>query len=67
MRLVRIGVYWETTTRAEAIKRARFIKRAQVLGFTLDDVGSLLELDEAYRPPTLGICTREWLMRFTIR
>lgn len=32
---------------AQAIKRVRFIKRAQVLGFTLDDVGSLLVLDEA--------------------
>ena len=32
---------------ADAIKRVRFIKRAQVLGFTLDEVGSLLELDEA--------------------
>lgn len=30
-----------------AIKRVRFIKRAQVLGFTLDEVGSLLDLDEA--------------------
>lgn len=30
-----------------AIKRVRFIKRAQVLGFTLDEIGSLLELDEA--------------------
>jgi len=30
-----------------AIKRVRFIKRAQVLGFTLEEVGSLLELDEA--------------------
>lgn len=29
------------------VKRVRFIKRAQVLGFTLDEVGSLLELDEA--------------------
>ena len=25
----------------------RFIKRAQVLGFTLDEVGSMLELDDA--------------------
>ena len=33
---------------AESIKRVRFIKRAQVLGFTLDEVGSLLELDEAH-------------------
>jgi MerR family mercuric resistance operon transcriptional regulator len=32
---------------SEAIKRVRFIKRAQVLGFTLDEVGSLLELDAA--------------------
>lgn len=31
-----------------AIKRVRFIKRAQVLGFTLDEVSSLLELDEAH-------------------
>lgn len=32
---------------SDAIKRVRFIKRAQVLGFTLDEVGSLLELDQA--------------------
>lgn len=32
---------------SEAIKRVRFIKRAQVLGFTLDEVASLLELDAA--------------------
>lgn len=32
---------------AEAVKRVRFIKRAQVLGFTLDEVGGLLDLDEA--------------------
>jgi len=32
---------------SDAIKRVRFIKRAQVLGFTLDEVSSLLELDEA--------------------
>lgn len=31
----------------DAVKRVRFIKRAQVLGFTLDEVGSLLELDKA--------------------
>jgi MerR family mercuric resistance operon transcriptional regulator len=30
-----------------AIKRVRFIKRAQVLGFTLEEVASMLELDEA--------------------
>lgn len=32
---------------SDAIKRVRFIKRAQMLGFTLDEVGSLLQLDEA--------------------
>lgn len=31
----------------EAIKRVHFIKRAQVLGFTLEEIGGLLELDEA--------------------
>lgn len=29
------------------VRRIRFIKRAQVLGFTLDEVGSLLKLDGA--------------------
>ena len=32
---------------AEAIKRVRFIKRAQALGFTLEEIGGLLDLDEA--------------------
>ena len=32
---------------SDAIKRVRFIKRAQVLGFTLEEVGNLLDLDEA--------------------
>lgn len=32
----------------DAVKRVRFIKRAQVLGFTLDEIGSLLELEEAH-------------------
>ena len=31
----------------DAVKRVRFIKRAQVLGFTLDEIASLLELDAA--------------------
>jgi MerR family mercuric resistance operon transcriptional regulator len=31
----------------DSVKRVRFIKRAQVLGFTLDEIGSLLALDEA--------------------
>lgn len=29
----------------EQVKRVRFVKRAQALGFTLDEVGSLLTLD----------------------
>ena len=32
----------------DTVKRVRFIKRAQVLGFTLEEIGSLLELDEAH-------------------
>ena len=33
---------------AAAIRRVRFIKRAQLLGFTLEEVASLLKLDEAH-------------------
>lgn len=32
---------------AATIKRVRFIKRAQALGFTLDEITALLALDEA--------------------
>ncbi|MGH8116055.1 MAG: MerR family transcriptional regulator [Rhodanobacteraceae bacterium] len=31
----------------DAIKRVRFIRRAQALGFTLDEIASLLTLDRA--------------------
>jgi MerR family mercuric resistance operon transcriptional regulator len=31
---------------SETVKRVRFIKRAQTLGFTLDEIGGLLGLDE---------------------
>lgn len=30
------------------VERVRFIKRAQVLGFTLEEIGSLLDLDQAH-------------------
>ncbi len=33
---------------ADAVKRVRFIKRAQVLGFNLQEIGDLLGLDEAH-------------------
>ena len=33
--------------RPEQVKRVRFIKRAQALGFTLDEVASLLQLNAA--------------------
>lgn len=31
-----------------AVNRVRFIKRAQVLGFTLEEIASLLELDDVH-------------------
>ncbi len=42
-----------------AVNRVRFIKRAQVLGFTLDEVSGLLELDAAQACST----TRELAQR----
>jgi MerR family mercuric resistance operon transcriptional regulator len=33
---------------ADAVRRLRFIKRAQVLGFTLEEIVSLLKLDETH-------------------
>ena len=33
---------------ATTVKRVRFINRAQALGFTLEEIGGLLKLDEAH-------------------
>ena len=33
---------------ADAVKRVHFIKRAQVLGFTLEEISGLLDLDETH-------------------
>ena len=33
---------------ATTVKRVRFIKRAQALGFALEEIGGLLKLDEAH-------------------
>lgn len=33
---------------SDAVRRVRFIKRAQALGFTLEEIAGLLELDEAH-------------------
>lgn len=32
---------------ADSVRRVRFIKRAQALGFTLDEIATLLSLDQA--------------------
>lgn len=45
---------------ADAIKRVRFIKRAQALGFTLEEVGTLLTLDGALAcAPTRALAVRK--------
>ena len=44
----------------EQAKRVRFIKRAQALGFTLDEVGALLTLDSACAcTETRGLAARK--------
>jgi MerR family transcriptional regulator, mercuric resistance operon regulatory protein len=40
-------VYGQRRYPAELTKRVRFIKRAQVLGFTLEEISELLRLEEA--------------------
>ncbi|MCW5632787.1 MAG: Hg(II)-responsive transcriptional regulator [Rubrivivax sp.] len=32
----------------DALRRVRFIRRAQTLGFTLEEIGNLLQLDETH-------------------
>ena len=39
---------WYRRYDATTVKRVRFIKRAQALGFTLEEIGGLLKLDEAH-------------------
>lgn len=47
----------------EQVKRVRFIKRAQALGFTLDEVGVLLVLDTArVCGETRGLAARKLLV-----
>lgn len=45
---------------AETVRRIRFIKRAQALGFTLDEVATLLALDRAHAcVPTRELAVRK--------
>ena len=45
---------------AESAKRVRFIKRAQVLGFTLEEIAGLLQLDVAHAcAETRDLATRK--------
>lgn len=47
----------------DAVKRVRFIKRAQALGFTLEEVGALLKLDRARAcGPTRALAARKWAL-----
>lgn len=47
---------------AETINRIRFIKRAQQLGFTLEEIGDLLLLGDGHCKETQALATRKLAM-----
>lgn len=47
---------------ADTVKRVRFIKQAQALGFTLNEIGSLLRLDGADCVETRELAARKLVL-----